>query len=232
MREDLIEVFPAYRARFMLAVAVTAVMLATNSVRGDETSWIGPPSPPASQVCMAPSNWTNGLPTTSIDANISNGNLARVRGDSNQPIAAGAVYIGKGSGESGTVMTQDGSALSTSVTHVGYSGTGALLIGEDTSETGSRFKATTLYVGTLRGGSGSVELRAERSAAYGYSLDAAAKHIGYAGAGTVIGTQGMNSTAHLYLGTQTTGRAPTTKRPALVLSLGVFTLATPVQASS
>ena len=227
MHTGIDEVLAGRRGRCATWAAVAATVAGAGvSARAEETSWIGPAGPPASQHWLNTSNWTNGRPDQVAEASISNGNLARVDGDPGQPLRASTVYIGKNAGETGFVMAQDGCGLTATTTHVGYNGTGTFYIGEDATEFGSRLKTTTLYVGTGTGSSGTIELRAQSGAALStYNLEAETQYIGFNGSGFVNQLEGYSLGTEVNVGYLASGvgrydLAPGTRFSAQTLNVG------------
>ncbi len=129
-------------------------------------------------------DWSNGLPTSSATAYITDGGTANITtaGD-----ACNTLSLGGTAGSGAINMT--GGALSANNTYVGFSGTGAFAQSGGTNEISNN---GSLYVGYNSGSSGTYNLS-------GGSASAANEFVGWSGTGAFTQSGGTNAAGYLYL---------------------------------
>ncbi len=175
---------PAARLSAVSFASFVAVVLLTSlQVRADVYWKVASPN---SGDWSVATNWTGGLPTSSVTAWIINGGTANV---TQLGETCGTLSLG-GSG-SGTVKMTGGSLSTASYQYVGYSGTGTFM--QSGGINGSGY--FNLYLGYNAGSSGTYNLSGSGQLSPSY------QYVGYSGPGTFTQSGGTNSIfVNLYLG--------------------------------
>ena len=149
------------------ASCVAVVLMTSLQARADVYWKVAPPN---SGNWSVATNWTGGLPTSSVNAWIINGGTANV---TQLGETCGTLSLG-GSG-SGTVQMTDGSLSTAGYQYVGYSGTGTF------TQTGgtNNLSYGYLYLGYNAGGSGAYNLSGS-----GQLSSPNYEYVGYSGTGS------------------------------------------------
>ena len=158
-------------------ITVVILLLTTFASAGD-TYWQG-----ASGNWSTAANWDNGEPTSSDNAYINNGGLARITSGNDED--CDILYLGENSGDGGTVNVTGGSVSASSDLYVGREGSGTLNItgGAVNSMDGG-------YVGGASGSTGRVTVDGSSSS---WTNTGSSLYIGHAGSGTITITNGADA---------------------------------------